>query len=78
MAKPDKEEIYGALAALDFIRAANQMVAYPVHLEGVRCTVLGRVQLAKSGLPDAYDSVALMVIVNDELAAKMDLTEVRS
>lgn len=78
MAKPDENEVQGAVAALDYLRRTGQLMAYPVVIDGCRVTVLGQVLPAASGDSSLRDTKPVMVIVTNELAAKMDLTEVRS
>lgn len=75
MAQPDESEVRGALAALNLVISLGELCAYPVTIDGVRVTVLGRIKPKSNGL---FDSTPIMVIVNDELATKMDLTEARS
>lgn len=78
MVAPDQAYVEGFIKGFDFLRRTGQMVAYPVHIDGVRCISIGRVQAAESGNPENRDVAPYLVIVNDELAAKMDLSEART
>lgn len=78
MPAPDYDYVRDFLASFDATRMLEQLIAYPVTIAGVRVVVLGRGLTAESGIEDNHDSVPLAVIVTDELAAVMDLTEVRS
>ena len=75
MSAPDADYVTAFLTGFDHVRSAHILCAYPVMLDGVRVIVLGRLEPQENG---KFSSSPYAVIVNDELAAKMDLTEVRS
>lgn len=76
MSRPDPREVYGALVGVQQAMQAGQLIAYPAHLDGVRVTVVGR-NIERPG-EDASDSVPYVIVINDELLAKLDITEAQT
>lgn len=74
--KPSEDFVQGWLHAFMTAFATGSLGAYPAKLAGVDVVIVGR--LVPGDGPGLTDSVPLAVIITDELAEMLDLTEVRS
>ena len=73
MSPPDEAYVRQAIDAFASLCRSDALIAYPAKLAGVSVVVLGRAVPGRE--PGLWDSAPYMVIVNDDLAKKLDVSE---